>query len=129
MSSQSEKQIITSFGDRNVFLETLKLNPGIIIVFFHAEWCKPCKTIIPIVNDFFANSPNNVWCADIDVDESFDLYAFMKQKKMVNGIPVLLVYKQGNIGFAPDDAITGNNLTELDAFLKRCVGYATKASV
>ena len=34
--------------------------------------------------------PENVTVFDIDVDDSFDLYAWMKTKKQVNGIPVLL---------------------------------------
>jgi thiol-disulfide isomerase/thioredoxin len=115
------KQIITEFPDRNVFLETLKLNPGIIIIFFHAEWCKPCKTIAPHVEHFFANSPDNVICCDIDVDNSFDLYAFMKNKKMINGIPSLFMYKTGNHSFIPDDSVVGNDKAHLDAFFKRCV--------
>ena len=69
---------------------------------------------------FFASSPKNVICADIDVDESVDLYAFLKSKKMVNGIPVMLCYKKGNVSFAPDDAVTGSEPGQLTAFFKRC---------
>jgi thioredoxin 1 len=116
-----EKQIITGFGDRHIFFETLKINPGIIVVFFHADWCGPCKKIAPIVENFFATSPNNVLCADIDADESFDLYAFLKHQKMINGIPVILMYKKGNISYIPDDSVTGSDLVQLDSFFKRCV--------
>jgi hypothetical protein len=61
-----------------------------------------------------------VVCADIDVDVSFDLYAVFKQKKMVNGIPVIMVFKKGNVSFIPDDTVTGSGPAELDAFFKRC---------
>ena len=54
------------------------------------------------------------------MDESFDLYAYLKSKKMVNGIPVMLCYKKGNVSFAPDDAVTGAEPFALDAFFKRC---------
>jgi transcriptional regulator with XRE-family HTH domain len=81
---------------------------------------KGCKKIAHIVEAFFASSPPNVICADIDVDESFDLYAYLKQKKMVNGVPVLLMYKKGNVSFAPDDSVTGADPVQLDAFFKRC---------
>ena len=114
------KKIIKAFTNRNEFLNLLKVNPGLIIVKLGATWCGPCKQIAHIVDAFFASSPQNVICADIDVDESIDLYAYLKQKRMVNGIPVILMYKRGNLSFAPDDSITGSDPNQLDAFFKRC---------
>lgn len=114
------KQIISVFESRNEFLNLLKVNPGLIIIKLGATWCGPCKKIAHVVEAFFASSPENVICADIDVDESIDLYAYLKQKRMVNGIPVILMYKKGNHTFAPDDSITGADPVKLDAFFKRC---------
>ena len=114
------KEIISSFEHRNDFIKLLEVNPGLVVVKLGATWCGPCKKIAPIVEAFFASSPKNVVCADIDVDESVDLYAFLKAKKMVNGIPVMLCYKKGNVSFAPDDAVTGAEPFALDAFFKRC---------
>lgn len=114
------KTIITRFDTRNDFFQLLTNNPGLIIVKFGAEWCGPCKLISPVLEGFFATSPDNVVCADIDVDESFDIYAFMKSKKMVNGIPVILCYKKGNTTFIPDDSITGADPGQLHAFFTRC---------
>jgi len=116
----TEKKIITKFDSREHFLEILKLNQGLIIIKFGAEWCRPCKTIAPILDYFFATSPNNVLCCDIDIDESFDVYAYLNKKKMVNGIPVILCYKKGNISFIPDESITGADKTELDSFFRKC---------
>ena len=114
------KEIISSFENRNEFIKLLNVNPGLVVVKMGATWCGPCKKIAPIVEAFFASSPKTVICADIDVDESVDLYAFLKSKKMVNGIPVMLCYKKGNVSFAPDDAVTGSDPVALDAFFKRC---------
>jgi thiol-disulfide isomerase/thioredoxin len=85
-----------------------------------ATWCGPCKKIKPVVDAFYASSPDNVICCDVDVDESFDLYAYLKSKKMVNGVPVMMCYKKGNTSFIPDDSITGADPVELDKFFKRC---------
>lgn len=114
------KQVISVFENRDVFLNLLKLNPGLVIVKLGASWCGPCKKIAHIVEAFFASSPSNVICADIDVDDSIDLYSYLKTKRMVNGIPVILMYKRGNLSFIPDDSITGANPADLDAFFKRC---------
>ena len=92
----SQKKVISVFENRQDFVKLLEVNPGLIIIKFGATWCGPCKIIAPVVNGFFALSPNDVVCADIDVDESFDVYVYLKSKKMVNGIPVILCYKKGN---------------------------------
>jgi thioredoxin-like negative regulator of GroEL len=114
------KKIISEFASRDAFFHLLGHNPGLIVIKLGAEWCGPCKQIEHVVHGFFATSPAEVVCAEIDVDESFDFYAFMKSKKMVNGIPVLLCYKKGNTTFVPDDTITGADPQELDAFFRRC---------
>ena len=114
------KQIIASFANRQEFMSLLQVNPGLVILKMGAEWCGPCKKIRPVLDAFFATSPPEVVCADIDVDESFDLYAYFKSKKMVNGIPVIFCYKKGNTTFAPDDSVTGADPVELDKFFKRC---------
>jgi thiol-disulfide isomerase/thioredoxin len=114
------KQIVSEIESKEAFFTLLQHNPGLIVIKLGAEWCGPCKTIKPIVYGFFASSPPEVICADIDVDKSFSFYSFMKSKKMVNGIPVLLCYKKGNNTFIPDDVITGSDPTQLHLFFSRC---------
>lgn len=120
------KEIISQFNKRDDFLKLLQVNPGLIIMKMGASWCKPCKVIAPIVDAFFLSSPKNVICADIDVDDSIDLYAYLKSKKMVNGIPVILCYVKGNTSFSPNDSVTGADPMQLDAFFKRCGNHLKK---
>ncbi len=75
-----KKQIISSFETRDEFMNLLKVNPGLVIVKLGATWCGPCKAIAHIVEAFFATSPPNVICADIDVDESID---FVQQRIII----------------------------------------------
>ena len=114
------KQIISEIANRDSFFRLLEHNPGLIIIKLSAEWCGACKRIEKSVHGFFASSPPEVVCADIDVDQSFDFYSFLKSKKMVNGIPVLLCYKKGNNTFIPDDIITGSDSEQLHQFFTRC---------
>jgi thiol-disulfide isomerase/thioredoxin len=120
INTVAQKTIISYFQSRDHFLRLLEKNPGLVIIKLGATWCGPCKKIKPVVDAFFASSPDNVICCEIDVDESFDLYAYYKSKKMVNGIPVILCYKKGNTSYIPDDSITGADPTQLDLFFKRC---------
>jgi thioredoxin-like negative regulator of GroEL len=114
------KEIISEIPNRDAFFHLLQHNPGLIIIKLGATWCGPCKQIKPIVNGFFASSPPEVVCADIDVDQCLDFYSFLKSKKMVNGIPVILCYKKGNATYIPDDAIIGSDPTQLHLFFQRC---------
>lgn len=86
-----------------------------------ATWCRPCRAIKDLAMQEIAKlSTPFIECYEIDVDESLDFYAFMKQKKMVNGIPALLFYKNGNVNYAPDDSVTGANPPDIQAFFARC---------
>jgi len=120
LSNKTEKTIISYFESRNHFIRLLEKNPGLVIIKLGASWCGPCKKIKPVVDAFFASSPDNVICCEIDVDESFDLYSYFKSKKMVNGVPVILCYKMGNVSYIPDDSVTGSDPVQLDSFFKRC---------
>jgi thiol-disulfide isomerase/thioredoxin len=114
------KQVVSEIANREAFFLLLQNNPGLIVIKLGAEWCGPCKTIKSAVYGFFASSPPEVVCADIDVDKSFDFYSFLKSKKMVNGIPVLLCYKKGNATYIPDDIVTGSDANGLHQFFIRC---------
>jgi len=116
----SQKTIISYFQSRDHFIRLLEKNPGLVIIKLGATWCGPCKRIKPVIDAFFASSPENVICCDVDVDESFDLYSYFKNKKMVNGVPVILCFKKGNVSFIPDDSVSGADAGALDAFFKRC---------
>tara|TARA_B100000927_G_scaffold224645_1_gene184410 strand:- start:1296 stop:1694 length:399 start_codon:yes stop_codon:yes gene_type:complete len=98
------KEIFTEIHDRDQFLSILKENTGIMVFKFGADWCAPCQSIKDDVEHYFAQTPDNVICFDLDIDESFDLYAFLKSKKMVTGVPSILAYLKGNESFASDFA-------------------------
>lgn len=103
------------------FSEILLQNPGLVIIKFGAEWCAPCKKIASQVHDWLQKMPNNVHTIVVDIDESFEVYAYLKTKKMVNGIPAILCYDQGNINYIPSDSVIGANVGEVDAFFDRCL--------
>lgn len=113
--------IITHYANRNEFFASLNNNPGLIIVKFGADWCGPCKLIEEDVHRYFHSMPDTVQCAIIDVDKTFDLYAFMKSKKITKGIPTILCYYKGNTHYVPDDVIVGADKQELHLFFKRCL--------
>ena len=112
----SERRVVTAIESRTSLMEMLKQNPGHIVLKLGAEWCGPCKNIESNVKEFFINCPPNVICGDIDVDESFDMYAYLKSKRMVDGIPAVLVYSKGNTSFIPDESYSGGDPVKFNTF-------------
>ena len=74
-------EVIEEIKDKNEFLNILKKNPGVVVIKFGAEWCKPCKAMHDDLHEWFDKMPENVKCYDLDVDDNFELYAYLKTKK------------------------------------------------
>jgi thiol-disulfide isomerase/thioredoxin len=121
--SEVESRVVEFTGTRDVFFELLKMNPGVFVFKFGAEWCNPCKAIKKYIDNVSLVIPNNntMYIYSVDVDECFDLYAYLKQKKMVSGIPALLAYKKGNSYFVPDASISGTSESDLNHFFNTCL--------
>lgn len=107
------------------FRDLLENNPGQIIIKFGADWCKPCKQIEQQVLSWFKKMPDTVQTVLLDVDESFEVYAYMKSRKMVRGIPAILMYVKGNTNYVYDDSVAGSNSSEIDMFFQRCLNKKT----
>lgn len=112
--------IITTIKSVPEFYSILNKNPGLVILKLGAEWCGPCKQIEQDVNVFVEMRTSNIKCCIIDVDECVELYSFLKSKRVVNGIPVLLAYVRGNVTHVPNDVVIGSNKNELYMFFDRC---------
>ena len=100
------------------------------ILKFTANWCGPCKTIKSLVQTLVSEIPTEckLACYEVDVDESFELYATMKRSRMVNGIPALLFYSATNTTVRSDDSVSGSNEPGIRGFFARCIENATSIS-
>lgn len=103
--------------------QILANNNGVVIVKFSANWCSPCKQIAPYVEQYAAQMPSHIRIIHVDADESIELFAFFKSKKMVTGIPAMLAFFKGNTGPIPDEIAIGSDLRQLDYFFKKCASF------
>ena len=111
----------TKYGIESMdeFKSLLADNPGVLLIKFGAEWCNPCKRIEEPLKHYISQLQDNVLPILVDVDESFEIYAFLKNKRMINGIPAILVYYKGNLNYIPDDIHSGADLNLLREFMDR----------
>ena len=130
--SVEKKQIITELTVAQLQTLQTSMQKEILIIKFGANWCGPCKKIAPAYQEFISKCPQNILCADIDVDENMDLYMSLKKQKMVSGIPVFLAFWGGvkrDAWFIPDDSIIGADETQVANFFKRCASKAMAMAV
>ena len=78
-SQQFEQQVLNS------------ANP--VFVDFWAEWCGPCRSVSPVVEELSTEYDGKVDFVKINVDENGEL----AQKYNVFSIPTLAIFKNGEI--------------------------------
>jgi thioredoxin 1 len=92
--------------DDDNFDDEIKTIQGPILVDFWANWCEPCKTIAPWLDQLADDLAGRAHVAKVDVDENGDLV----NRFGIMSIPTLVVFKNGKIvdqliGAAPKDKI------------------------
>jgi thioredoxin 1 len=73
----------------NIFNQHTK--SGIAVVDFWAEWCMPCKMMMPILNDLASDETLPIKVFKVNVDQQRPLAA----KFNIKGIPTLIIFKNG----------------------------------
>ena len=121
-----KNEIITEIDGFPQLLEILNQNPGLVIVKFGAPWCGPCQRAEPLIKHWIQNAPKNVQYAELNIDDNFELYGYLKTKKMLKGIPAVLAWKQGNETYIPDATVLDSDENNINTFFKECAKLATE---
>ena len=85
-----------------------------LVIDFWAEWCGPCRTIAPIVEELAEEYADTVNIGKCDVDSSDDVVAIYR----VRNIPTLVFVKDGQVVDKHVGAITRSDLVaKIEAML------------
>ncbi|CAH1386213.1 thioredoxin TrxA [Candidatus Nitrotoga sp. M5] len=79
-----------------------------VLVDYWAEWCGPCRSIAPILEEIAKEYAGRMTVAKMNVDENQQT----PQKYAVRGIPTLMLFKNGNITETKVGALSKSQLTE-----------------
>jgi len=83
---------LTTLTDNN-FQETVSGSDIPVIVDFYADWCKPCKRLVPTLEEIAAEKAGEVLVCKVDVDQSQDLASAFQ----VMTIPNIISFKNGEL--------------------------------
>lgn len=101
---------VITITDENQFNQLIADNNKVVLDFF-AEWCGPCKMLLPVLDEVSLESSDIVFCK-VNVDENSDF----ARKHNVRSIPTVLYYSNGEVvdrtmGFYPKEQLM-NQLTK-----------------
>ena len=98
--------------DQASFEADVLRSPVPVMVDFYADWCPPCRTLSPRLEELAADYGGRAVVAKVDVDENGDL----AREYGVRGIPALFVIKDGEV---VEQAVGLKSKQELAAMLDR----------
>ena len=64
-----------------------------VLVDFWAEWCGPCKSIAPALEEISNEMSQNITIAKINIDENPNI----AQEYNIRSIPALMIFKEGKL--------------------------------
>lgn len=77
-----------------------------VLIDFYAEWCGPCKTMVPVLEELKKNMGDQIRILKIDIDKNQALAA----KHQIRGVPTLLLIQKDKILWKKSGAVDARTL-------------------
>ncbi|WP_343154774.1 thioredoxin [Buchnera aphidicola (Pseudoregma panicola)] len=81
----------------------------LILVDFWANWCSPCKILMPILEDLSKEYINKIKIGKVDVEKN----NYISKKYFIKSIPTLILFKNGIIKETKIGSISKSQLKNL----------------
>src|SRR6187399_3163595 len=80
-----------------------------VLVDFFAEWCGPCKTMGPILEDVAQKVKGKVKVIKVDIDKNPEAAA----KYRIQGVPTLILFQKGTVKWRQSGVVPSNSIQQI----------------
>jgi thioredoxin 1 len=84
-------------------------SPGAVLVDFWAEWCVPCKTLLPAIEAVARQFDGRLKVGKLNVEENADV----PYRYNITTLPTLIVFKGGQVAEQRVGLVSKENLVKL----------------
>ena len=77
----------------NSFQDDVLKASGLVMVDFWAEWCGPCKMLLPVMQEVAAERQNVLKVVKVNIDENPEA----PSKYGIRSIPTVILFKNGEV--------------------------------
>ena len=99
--------LIKHVSDSSFDADVLKSDQPVLVDFW-AEWCGPCKSIAPALDELAGTYSGKLTIAKVNVDDNQAIPA----KFGIRGIPTLMVFKKGELAATKVGAMSKAQLAQ-----------------
>ena len=82
----------THVSDASFETDVLKSSQPVLVDFW-AEWCGPCKSIAPVLEEIAQEMGDKIKIVKVDIDRN----AQTPKKYGIRGVPTLMLFKDGQV--------------------------------
>lgn len=93
----------------NTKFNTLIKENQLVLVDFYADWCGPCKTMSPILQEVKSILKEEIRIIKINVDQYQDLASEFS----VRGVPTLILFRQGKMLWRQSGVLSSKDLVSI----------------
>jgi len=102
----------------------------VYIMKFTAPWCRPCRRINPVVEEWSVALSGHVQTCVVNIDEELDIYSFFKRKRILRGVPAILAWVPDlppeHAEYQPHDSVCSGDVAEVDQFYQRVAQHCSR---
>ena len=98
--------LIKNITDASFEADVLKSDLPVLVDYW-AEWCGPCRSIAPVLDELAEQYAGKLQICKMNVDENRDTPA----KFGIRGIPTLMLFKDGQLAATHVGALNKSQLT------------------